>query len=279
MQKVLFLFLFLLLFAIKVSAQIDSIGVDSLPAQKNDTYSILIPFSSDSLNNFPKFSKNILLLENTNLKSYFFLFLLNLMATAVFLFNISRAKVKKLIATLFSLNMLMQYAKVETKRDNSYLWAYFFLSIIFLAAIIYGLSLNLNLDLNVLKLTMFLVSFMVIDFVIVFFTGFVFKLKELREMSHFNNFSFVIATLPFLIVSVTLLLFLSIESTYLIASIILGILAIGYLWKEFRNLLILKANRINIFSFYFFLYLCTFKILPLAIFLKITYCEVLRIYN
>tara|TARA_B110000908_G_C10236523_1_gene443651 strand:- start:1420 stop:2253 length:834 start_codon:yes stop_codon:yes gene_type:complete len=276
-QKVLFLLLFL--FAIKVSAQIDSIGVGRLPAQKNATYSILIPFSSDSLNNFPKISKNILLLENTNLKSYFFLFLLNLIAIAVFLFNISRAKVKKLITTLFSLNMLMQYSKVETKRDNSYLWAYFFLSIIFLAAIIYGLSLNLNLDLNVLKLTMFLVSFMAIDFVIVFFTGFIFKLKKFREMSHFNNFSFIIVTLPFLIVSVTVLLFLSIESTYLIASIILGTLAIGYLWKEFRNLLILKANRINIFSFYFFLYLCTFKILPLAIFLKITYCEVLRIYN
>lgn len=277
MQKIIFLFL--LFFVAKATAQVDSVEVDSAFVQELDSYSVTMPFSKAYLNNLPIISKNIIPQTDGNIKSYFFLFLLNLIAIAVFLFTISRTKLKKLIATFFSLNMLIQYAKVETKRDNSYLWAYFVLFLMFLATIIYVLSLNFNLNFDVFKITMFVLIFLLSDFLTGFFTAYILKLEELKEMIHFNNFSFIVIIVPFLIISVLILLFLSIQNTFIISLVVFIVLILSYLWKELRNLLILKANRINIFSFYFFLYLCTFKILPLAIFFKITFSEILRIYK
>lgn len=274
MQKLVLLIF--LLFTINTYSQVDSVLVDSSQMEDNDNYTAVIPYTSDHLESMQVVSKIIQSQNEDNHKSYFFLFILNLLAISAFLLTISRLKVKKMISTLFSLNVLMQYAKVEAKRDNSYLWAYFILFIMFLSALVYVLGLNFQVEIDVLKLTLLIVIFLTLDLLIGFFTAFIFKKEELKGMCHFNNFSYVLVLMPFLIIALLLILFLNIQNTAIASLIILGVLSLAYFSKELRNLLILKVNKINIFSFYFFLYLCTFKILPLAIFIKLTYVEILK---
>lgn len=274
-KKILFI---LLLFTVAVSAQveIDTAIVDSLQLVEFDEYTVEMPFSASSLNKLPVVSKKVFLKEDNQFRSYFFLFLLNILAIAVMLFVISKTKVKKLITTLFSLNVLMQYAKVEIKRNNNYLWAYFILLMILLSSIIYIVGINLGFEFDVLKGFLLILLFLIIDWLVGFFSAIIFKKRELKEVCHFNNFSFVILLLPFFIVCLLVILFLNAQNTIISIFIMIAVITIIYLWKEFRNLFILKANKINVFSFYFFLYLCTFKILPMAILIKTILQELIK---
>ena len=276
MQKILFTFI-LLVFSIQLIGQEP---IDSIVVVFNSTVAfnkiITVPFSKESLDKLPTVKKIIQKKEKKNFKSYFFLFFLNLITIAVLLFQISKNKVKKLFSTLFSINALIQFSKVEVKRNNKYLIAYFFLFFIFFLVFVLLLFLNLNKEIDIINLTIIIASFLLIDYFLLTITAYLFNLKTESAIVSFNNMSFIVVVLPFVLVSILLILFLEANSSLILGTVVFAILLVLYVWKEIRNLLILKANKINIFSFYFFLYLCTFKILPLVVFFKIIYGEVLK---
>ncbi len=78
------------------------------------------------------------------------------------------------------------------------------------------------------------------------------------------NFVIGIALLPF----ITLMAFASTNTHYLILYIVIGLLAVVYLFRTFRSLMIGNKYLINN-KFHFFMYLCTIEIAPMLILIKL----------
>jgi len=265
--------MFLLAF-FNLNAQSDSIRIDSSAFFKEVVLESL--FTKEKINELNTKEKIIFSKENNVKYSYFFLFILNLLFIAVLLFNVSRAKVKKLTATLFSLNVLSQFSRVEEKRDNQFLWAYLVQVLMFLSLFLVLITYKFKIEIDVVSISFGIFVFLLVDILVHNVSSFLFNKKELKTSVHFNNFSFVIISLPILIIAVLFILFSDIDYSRIIIYVYLGILFLLYLAKEFRNIIILKANRVNIFSFYFFIYLCTFKFLPLIVLFKKIAGEIIK---
>ncbi len=276
MQKIIFLLIFNIIvqsiFAQSYTSVYDSSATKTIEIQTLDQQI----FSSKNIQNLPIINKIIVKKESNIKSSYIFLFFLNLVFIAVLLTYTFQDKIYKLTNTIFSINILTQYTKTEQKRDNSYLWLYLVLVFIALMLFIYTISFCFKYTINFEKLSLFLLSFFVLDLLIHKATSYLFTIQESINMIHFNNFSFLIIVLPFLFISILITLFIHIDGLFFIQYIIFTLLLLLYFWKEIRNLFILKSNRINIYSFYFFLYLCTFKVAPLIIFSKIIFSKILK---
>ena len=258
--------------SLNVFSQTDTILVKSNIIEKQTFHFQAIP---KNINSLPVIKKIIKYRENDFFNDYFFLFFLNLLLITVFLLQVSKSKLKKLISTLYSINVLSQYSKVEIKRDNKYLLAYFILVFFFISILMFLTFKKLNIEVDVVYISFLILLFFTIDVFVHKISSYLFGLKEVSSVVHFNNYSFIILILPFLVVSILVVLYsTNIVFTELVISIILILLALFYLWKELRNIFILKASKINVFSFYFFLYLCTFKLLPLVILFKIAFAEI-----
>jgi len=264
--------IFFVLLPLSVLAQNDTLQVSHRPIVKQTIHLISI---SESFKDFPKVNRIITYRSSNYFRDNFFLFLLNLFLISVLLLQISKEKVKKLLSTLFRTNVLTQYSKVEIKRDNNYLFAYFILVLVFISLLIFIILKNMELNANVIYLVFLVVLFFSINILVHSLATYIFNLKEIASIVHFSNYSFLIVILPLLIISLLLVLYNQ-SYTVIISNILILLLAIFYLWSEIRNIIIFKANKINIYSFYFFLYLCTFKLIPLVIFVKIAYTEIIK---
>ena len=259
-----FTLLSILFISLSVYCQTDtSVIIDKV--EKNNFQHI---FSEQSINNLPK---EILITEQkitNSFKQYFFLFLLNLLSISIFLMNFSKAKLKKVMSTLSSINILKQLSQTESKRSNSYLYAYFLLFFIFLLSFIYALNIVYNLNLDLLLIAIALMFFFILDALINYVTSYLLKANDLLQTIFFNNISILICSIPLIFLATMLSVYLSFKLVYITSIALATVLVAVYIYKEIRNIFILKAYKIKIGSFYFFLYLCTFKILPMVILLK-----------
>lgn len=271
MNKILLL---LFLFVVKISFtqnNLDSLSYKPIVKQKINLLQI-----GENVNKLPLTKKIIKYRKNNFSRDVFFIFLLNIFLIAALLFNVSKKNTKKLLFTLYNINILTQYSKVEIKRDNNYLYIYYILLMFMLAILLHLVFEKMELKADIVYLSFLMIMFFILDFTIHKISSYLFNKENVSSTIHFNNFSFIIISLPILSVGTLLVLYNSQNFTTVFLIFISTILAILYLWKEIRNLFILKANKINIFSFYFFLYLCTFKLVPLVIFFKIAYAEIIK---
>lgn len=268
------LVLYFLFFLVSNFAQSDTLHTDSIVDIQ--TPKIFLKHISNNIDKLPK-SKHIITYKAKNyFRDNFFLFILNLLLIAVFLLQISKEKIKKLTSTLVSINVLTQYSKVEDKRDNRYLFAYFLMVFFFIFILMYIIFKNLKIDVDIVYLSFLILLFFLIDYLVHQISSYLFNVKEVLSIIHFNNYAFIILLFPILIIAMLLILFNSYSVTILMTKIILVVFTVFYVWKEIRNIVILNANKINIFSFYFFLYLCTFKLIPIVVLMKIAINEVLK---
>lgn len=282
-MKIVFTTIFSFLLISGVSAQIDTaanncidsfsvVSLDSLLTHKPFT----TPFDAQSLSELPVEDKIINLQKEDSSKQYIFLILLNLITIWVLLLNFSRNKIKKIIATIFNLNMLKQFAQVEAKRNHQYLWAYFLLLSILLTVLYSVLANKFNIEADVFKFFIIIISFLLFDIILNKFFAYLFNQNEVFSILLFNNATFLIISLPIIILSLLLLVYLPSNINIVLAYIVISTLIAINLWKELRVLFILGSNKIKIFSFYFFLYLCTFKFLPVALVLKTVWVELIK---
>lgn len=289
-MKIVLLTIFSFFIVFGSSAQIDTtiVPIDTLCTEAMDTFSssimdsilnynpFLSPINTEKLNELPVQKKIISQNNREEFKSDIFLLMLNLISIWVLLLNYSRNKIKKILATIFNLNMLKQFAKVESKRNINYLWAYFLLLNLILTLLFYVLAQNLNIEVNIVKLFLIITAFLLSDTLLNKFLGYIFNQKENFYTLLFNNASFLILSLPLIIISLLLLVFLPNSVNIIFGYSFLALVIFIYVWKELRVLFILGSNKIKIFSFYFFLYLCTFKFLPIAIVLKTVWVELIK---
>ena len=289
-MKIVLLTIFSCFIMFIASAQIDSLAlqIDSNCIETIDTFSaakmdsilcynpFITPLNLANINELPVEKKIITLKIKENFKSNVFLLMLNFIGIWVLLLNFSRNKIKKVLSTLFNLNMLKQFAQVESKRNNNYLWAYFLLLNLLLTLLFYVLSQNLNFEINIVNFFIIITAFFLSDILLNKFLSYIFNQKEIFYTLLFNNASFLILSLPLIIVSLLLLIYLPTGPNILFGYFFIALAVFIYTWKELRVLFILGSNKIKIFSFYFFLYLCTFKILPVAIVLKTVWVELIK---
>lgn len=289
-MKIVLLTIFSCFLAFGLSAQIDTATaqIDSLCIEPLDSISIakmdsifshnpfVAPLNIENFNKLPVQKKIISQNIKSEFKTNIFLLMLNLISIWVLLLNFSRNKIKKVLATLFNLNMLKHFANIESKRNNNYLWAYFLLLNLLLTVLFYVMAQNFNIEFNIVKLFLIIFTFLLFDTFFNKLFAFTLNQKDNFYVLLFNDASFLILSLPFIIISLLLLVFLPKDiNTIFGYSFLVGAILI-YIWKEFRVLFILGSNKIKIFSFYFFLYLCTFKFLPLAIIFKTVWVELIK---
>lgn len=280
-MKYILSLIFFLSLALPSNAQIDSVFVLAYDSTINvdsliENIPFSIPFNNDFINTLDKKSEIIALREPNFLKQNIFLILLNLLTITVLLFNISRVKVAKVLATLFNINMLKQFSLVEIKRDNKYLWAYFLLLLLFFSLVIYVLSFTFNREIDVWFVSVVLLVYLIFDLAVNLVTAYILKQYDNYAVVLFNNASFLILSIPFIISSLLLMVYLPERFNIYYSYFFVVIVFILYIWKEIRNIIILGSNKIKIFSFYFFLYLCTFKILPIAVLVKTVLQELIK---
>lgn len=228
-----------------------------------------IPFSETAIEELPVVNKIITQQTHNTFKQSIFLVLLNFFCIWVLLLNFSRNRVQKVMATLFNINMLKQFAQVEAKRNNSYLWAYFLLSNLLITILIFVLAFVFKKEVDIFYTFLGVFTFLTLDLIFNALFAYVLNQKEQLDILNFNNAGFLIMSIPFFIVSLLLITYLPESHSLIYGNVFICLSILIYSWKEIRFLFILKANKIKIFSFYFFLYLCTFKLLPLVILFKI----------
>lgn len=227
------------------------------------------PFEVEKVAELKMVDSLVLPQKNKRAKQYVFLLLLNFLFIGVFLLNVYRSSINKLLKVAFNINTLKQYAQTESTHRHSYLLAYILLFFLFLVLMVYTIDYKLKLNFPVLEIAFVLIGFLLFNMFVNAATGFLLKKALLREMVFFNNMLFVLMSFPILILFILGML----SFTYFISHIwlyfILVVLGGLYFVKEIRNIQILHQNKIKLFSSYFFLYLCTFKMLPFVVFLKI----------
>ena len=236
----------------------------------SDSKAFLETFHSEStISKLEKINKKIFSKNVPFNSSIFFLLILNLLFVSVLLLNVSKSKVKKHFKTLFSINSLTQLVKVESKRNNYHLSAYFIVVNLFGFLLLVIFNEKYLYNMNIAKLINALFIFYSFNFISSSIIAYLLDINELKLLKYFSNSTFLFLYLPLFIVFSLFFISVNISQLKSLLFILIVLFFIIYLWQEFRYLLILSSNKINITSFYFFLYLCTFKILPIIVFVKI----------
>lgn len=272
MKKQFSIFIFLCLISLSFAQlpQTPNSSIDTLVHLDSPLVNKLftIPFSPSAVETLERKTEIIAVKKHLYFKQYLFLILLNLFSISVFLFSITSLKVKKVLATLFNINMLKQFSLVESKRSNKYLLAYFLLFLLYFGVLIYILNIVAEQNINLFLGFSALAFFLLFDLLVNLISAFILQTKETYATVLFNNSSFLFLAIPYFIISSILIIFLPEKLNLYYMYFFIALTIIVYLWKEIRNIFILGSNKIKIFSFYFFIYLCTFKILPLVVFVK-----------
>ena len=234
---------------------------------------IKIPFPKESFIHLPIKNRIISFQKHDDFKQYFFLIIQNFFSISVLLIHITKANINKLMSTVFNVNMLKQVALVEIKRNNFHLWSYFLINIILKIISFYIIAKILIFDINWVKLSFFVFLFFIAEVIVNKLIAYVFKDEKIYAIIFFNHATFDMMSLPILLFSLLFLTYLPHQFILLFIILFLIVLIGLYIWKEFRNIAIMYTEKINIFSLHFFIYLCTFKMIPIAIFSKLILAE------
>jgi hypothetical protein len=207
---------------------------------------------------------------NTLNKDLYFYTILLFSLLLVLVFINSRDMVSNSIASISSLQKTIQFSRTEKQSNGLYFVLYFILSVFSLALAgqyiiteIYGLNYS------------FFSIFLLVA--VTFFIDYLSSYLYLLFTSNYRTIDMiqtVILTFPvllsFILWPVLFFIILSSFATakvfFIILCIVLGLIL---LLKEFRTLQILWLEKIDIFSFHFFAYLCSFKFLPLFLVVKV----------
>jgi len=209
--------------------------------------------------------------------SYFFWwFLLFLWALVVLLWNLERTHSIQLLKSLVSVNLMLQISRTVRGKERFFGFlltlAYNFLVSI---AFFKFLLLNFSKEINWYYLILIFLFLNFLDAMIISIGAYIKKMDYLATSHRFNNDSIVLLgftlMLPILFVMLYASLYFQILFSWLFIVLFIVLIAI----KEVRSLQLLNSYRIKIFNFYFFIYLCTFKIIPILVLVKFFFSQIL----
>lgn len=200
---------------------------------------------------------------------YFYLILIfSLLVTLVYL-N-SKEMVKNSLKSLTSVQNTIQFSRTEKQSNGIYFGLYF-------AAFVFGISILAHyifsafygLEYGFLRIIGFSIVILMLDYL----ASYLFLLFTTNDRS-IEMVQTVALTYPVLLSFVLWpALFFVVLSALPVGKIFLTILlfmlGLVFILKEIRTLQVLRIEKIDIFSFHFFAYLCTFKFLPLFVLAKV----------
>ena len=270
------LVLLFIMFAVIGFAQIEPLplqAVDSL----QDSIEIVLQF--DSLPEFSFFnpqditqhrSRIAALQQDMSNKDYYFYLIIAFSLIISLVFLNSKEMVKSSLKSFSSLQNTIQFSRTE-KQSNSF---YF---VLYLGIFILGISLMAQyvstrvygMHFGFTRIAIFVVLVFLIDYL----STYLFLLFSSHQKS-LDMVQTVILTYPVLLAFILwpalfFVVLSGMATAKLALTISLAVLALIFLLKEIRTIQVLWIEKIEIFSFHFFAYLCTFKFLPIIVLAKI----------
>jgi hypothetical protein len=206
---------------------------------------------------------------------FFWWMLLFLSTVLIAVWNLERQYSLHLAKSVFSLNHSLQIIRTERFKDR---FLGVFYSLIFLILLSVGIQYYTAAYFQSLvewyKIAFVIGGYNIVENFIARASGYLINKSNLSRASIFNKqalrFILLILMLP--------LIFLIIFSDGWIHKILVtsyvSIFVLFFLIKEIKNFQLLLMDRINVISLHFFIYLCTFKILPIIFLVKILYAYI-----
>ncbi len=226
-------------------------------------------FHSDSLTHKSQISSYI---EHSNEKVVYFLALLLMSIALTMLVLYAKELVKTSFQSILNLNYTIRGLGSKENR-NVLNFSIFLLCFIFLFS--YFLSLGLHqfytFDISFLEILKIIFFFFLLDFLTSFLYLLFTKNYKVLEYVHAGSYYIIICLLMLVWLSVFLVAYSNPFFGFYIFWFCLLTVLLFLVLREVRAIQILQSERVDIFSFQFFTYLCTFKILPLAIFVTILF--------
>lgn len=256
------LFMFLLLNIVGMS-QMDTLEVqDSLQVELNyESLPELNVFTGDTI----QIHKNRIasLHENDGLKDQYFYGVVGFTLFLVIFFLSTKELVLDSFKSFLSFQYNIQYSRSDKQNNLIYLLIYYLLFIIGLSVVIHFVLHNFFAS-TVSLASLFLIC--TLYFIWDYLAANLYYLFAVNSKSIDLVKSVILTFSPLWTFIVCLALFFvvlpAIGVSKLFSLVLLSILGVVLLAKEIRVLQVLNFEKIEILSFHFFAYLCTFKILP-----------------
>lgn len=261
--KLLFISLFLICFSYGQSNLQDSIFMPSTIVVKDSAI-----FSVNNLFVAPTDEQLISEYRVSHSKQNLFFwisFFGSIALTIVFLVN--KSFVKQAFQSFFNVQFGIQQLRVDRQSSG----AKYFIHLLILLCLILGFSFYLKNQFTLVRSLLLLGSsffaLLFIDLLAYSLYGFFTQsIKTVELLRKFGMNAYVI--LVYLMWPLLFFIFLS--QDYIskpLLSLLLGLLVLFYVVKEFKLIQILFLEKSKIYSFHFFAYLCTFKFLPMIVLL------------
>lgn len=210
------------------------------------------------------------LVPQQSAKQYLFWILLIIGAFIVLLWNIARPYSKNLLKSFLNINHASQMARSERSNDKVYSWLYLLLSIVVLSiALYFALPLVLGFQFAWVVLFLVLLGLLLFDILLNWLSGIVLDKGSLAKSVNYYNMAWACFVLFVFFPIICLLVFSPNMLFKYLAALALGIGLLAFIFKELRFVQLVFQERMVGQKFYFFLYICTFKFLPILLFAKV----------
>lgn len=189
---------------------------------------------------------------------------------SVVIWNLERAHILQLLKSIISLNYLNQLSRSDkgSEKLTGFIFSLFF--VIVLSLSFQGVfKILFQTDISWYYIAAIFFGFVIYENFVHSTGGFLLKSNQLVTAQRLNKDALMFVGIT-VFLPLAFLMYFSTESAGVIASwLFLVFFVLITFVKEFRSLQLINSHRIKIVNFYFFIYLCTFKILPVLFMVKI----------
>lgn len=199
----------------------------------------------------------------------FVLFLVYSLLLSIVFIN-SRSIVSSSFKTLFNMQFAMQFYRTEKKRNTFYYILYLCFFIVGVSYLLFRANNQFsNHSIIFPKVLLFTILYFIFDYASSFIYLLFTKKTTAIETLQTSILSF---SVPLCIFLWPLIVFIIVGQLFISFSVIiisLVIVAFFLVMRELRVIQILSNEKVDILSFHFFTYLCTFKFLPILLLVKV----------
>lgn len=269
MKQALILFITIFFLQVTACAQ-DSLLLDSSALSYEDLKGVPnfeIQIFSDSLVHLNRVSTWNVHSEN---KSFEFWILLAISSVLAFLLLISREQVKMSFKSIFSSSFALQQSRTERQGNAYFYYLYLIVFILSFAFLLNYSSTYIFLRERSFGTFVFLVfAYFALDFIFSIQTSLFSNSKRIIEVLLSSSLNYALVLCILVWPALFFVIFAKISLAKLISIVFFILIGSIYLVKEWRILQILANEKVEVYSFHFFAYLCSFKILPIIVLVKI----------
>ncbi|MCB0509306.1 MAG: DUF4271 domain-containing protein [Chitinophagales bacterium] len=207
---------------------------------------------------------------NSKNKSFEFWVLMAFSTVLTLLMFSSREQVKMSFRSIFSSSFALQQSRTE-RQGNAYFYYLYLMLFILSFAFLLHFSFN-NIYFHQRGYWTFVIlvfAYFVMDFIFSVQTALFSNSNRIIDILLASSLNYALVLCFLVWPALFFVVFAKISLAYLISILFFVLIGWIYLVKEWRILQILANERVEVYSFHFFAYLCSFKILPIIVLIKV----------